>query len=116
MAVANQAEREEYIAKIRNALKNPRAFDFAWKRPENEETLSELGFVYLDVLKIVRSLKSTDYDDGPIPDRNNPKEDHYWVFKIIIQGRRIYIKLKVREKSDGKVFVMSFHFDRPTYY
>lgn len=115
MAKATEAQKREFIAKVQHALETCH-MDYDKKKYKNVITLSELGLTYKNVKAYVHDLTCEDYDDGPTIDYTHPQEDLYWVFKITIQKEKIYIRLKVREKDDGKVYVASFHYDDKTHY
>lgn len=114
MAIATEAQKEEFLAKVQSAFTS-HPMGFNKRKLKNEITISELGLTYRNVKDYVRDLTCGDYDDGPIIDHNHPREDHYWVFKISIRSKCIYIRLKVREKADGWVYVDSFHYDDKTH-
>ena len=75
-------------------------------------TLNLLGYSVKSMLEEIKDLDSTNLIKGPTPDKDSKYGGEVWIFKKSIQGHTIYIKLKVRE-ADGKLFIMSFHLDRP---
>lgn len=115
MAIATDAQKEEFLAKVRNALASSK-MDYNKRKLKNEITIEELGLNYRSIRWYVGNLEVADYDDGPMPHRGLPGADLYWVFTISISGKQIYIRLKVREKIDGRVYVDSFHYDDRTHY
>ena len=80
-------------------------------RGKNLYTLSMLGYTWKDALECVNELTVNEYFQGPNGDRDHPDTDPYWVFKKIIEGQMVYIKIKVRILQDGKLYLKSFHFD-----
>ena len=114
MAKATEAQKREFIAKVQHALATlPMAY--FRNKLKNAITIGDLGLTYKNIKGYVRDLTCEEYDDGPNIDYDHPQEDFYWVFIITIQHKKIYIRLKVREKSDGKVYVASFHYDDRTH-
>lgn len=74
-------------------------------RQKNKKTLEELGFHLLDVQNEILTLESTDYLDGPKPDRDFPGD--IWEFGKTIEHEDVYIKLKV--SKSGQPVCISFH-------
>ncbi len=94
--------------------------DFVFDEKE-KHTLSELCYEYDDVIQEIMDLKPIDYVDGPLTDRDGYAKK-YWVFGKTIQGREVYIKLKVKDYNlEGEkqlsCLCISFHFsERPLRY
>lgn len=70
-------------------------------------TLSDLDYSMEDVRGELLSLKVSDYLKT-VKDRNRLDSSKYWIFSKIIEGKDIYIKLKIY--SVNKVHLMSFHY------
>jgi hypothetical protein len=75
-------------------------------RQKNIDTISELGLSLQDVENEILSLSVDDFCEGPLKDRLVPGD--LWVFGKTIQGKEIYIKLKL-SGGDHCVTVLSFH-------
>lgn len=77
-------------------------------RDETLSTLARLGLTKANLEEILLRLSTTDYCQGPEPDRDRPGE--IWVFGREIEGEEVYIKLKVAQtKSRTIVKCISFH-------
>jgi len=63
------------------------------------------------MLQEIKELEFKDYHGGPYPDRDSKYPGPVWIFKKIIGGYSIYIKLKIRITSRQELFVMAFHID-----
>lgn len=108
-------EVERFLTKCKIAVKSNAIFEFDEK---DKETLAYLGFIYDDVEKEILSLLPVDYEDGPLPDEKGYAKD-WWVFGKVIQGREVYIKLKVKDYNfEGEqqlsCLCISFHFAKYT--
>jgi hypothetical protein len=89
---------------------------FSTIREKNMDTLTDLGIGFHEVKNEVLSLSVTNYCSGPLKDPKMGGE--VWVFGKIIEGKEIYIKLKLMgDQRDQRVAVLSFHPpDRPLSY
>ena len=74
-------------------------------------TLAELAFDRYDVRDQLLSLEVPDYVETII-DSKNPALPSFRVFCREIQKRDVYIKVKIRDRAQGKIFCVSFHFAR----
>jgi hypothetical protein len=81
---------------------------FSTANDKNLKTLAKLEMTREDARQEILSLSVMDYCAGPLKD---PKiKGDVWIFKKIIQGEEIYIKLKLwGDKRDLGVRVLSFH-------
>lgn len=84
---------------------------FMENRKKNLDTLAILGYTKDDMLDEIYDLKYTEYFRGPVPDRDYPKDDDFWEFKRIIEGRVVYIKFKVRHVDGCYALFTSYHID-----
>ena len=110
MAVhSSRADVEKVLNDMRDALQHEK-FSFV-RRIKNMDTLSALGILISDVRDELLDLSFSDYISGPEVDYDLPKSDRLWIFKRNVSGQVIYIKFKVEYQTDGKVKVISFHFD-----
>lgn len=74
-------------------------------------TLQALSFDRYDIVKQLLSLNVSDYLETFIDDLDNQLPPFY-AFAKDINNREVYIKLKIRDKKNHKVFCVSFHFAR----
>lgn len=80
---------------------------FGEQREKNMRTLAMLGLLPEDVFEILKELTPQNYYRGPSTDYNTNEPDSIWEFGIILEGREIYIKLKL---TSDFVKDISFHF------
>lgn len=80
---------------------------FEEQREKNMRTLAALGLLPEDVFEILMELTPQNYYRGPSTDYNTNEPDSIWEFGIILEGREIYIKLKL---TADFVKDISFHF------
>jgi hypothetical protein len=88
------------------------SYDFFDKREENMQTLVALGYNTHHMKQEILSLTPQNYFRGPTEDHDKDKYkgEYIWEFGKIIQGKAIYIKLKIRKhKGCDEVACMSFH-------
>lgn len=72
------------------------------------QALAELGLTKQDRKNEILSLSVTDYCSGPEPDMDKP--GHVWMFGKQINGRNVYIKLKIAHAGGIKIAkCLSFH-------
>lgn len=100
---------DEILCKMRDAIDQKNFF--AEDRKKNLKTLAILGYTKEAMLDEIYELTVGDYQSGPCPDRDNPKDDPYWMFKKVIGGEVIYIKFKIRESEGGRAHFTSYHID-----
>lgn len=74
-------------------------------------TLLELDFDKYDVKDELMKLTVSDYFETFIDDKDNSLPPFY-AFAKIIKKRDVYIKVKIRDKQNNKIFCVSFHFAR----
>lgn len=74
-------------------------------------TMLELEFDRHDVFTQLLSLDLSEYIETFI-DNINPSLPPFYTFGRVISNRDIYIKLKIKDKANHKVFCVSFHFAR----
>jgi len=75
--------------------------------------LAQLGLKPSHVRETIRRLRIADYVEGPANDRNerwrSAKPD-IWVFGAKVQGKEVYIKLKIEEDlPEPLLLCLSFH-------
>ncbi|MBO5413598.1 MAG: type II toxin-antitoxin system MqsR family toxin [Clostridia bacterium] len=76
-----------------------------------QNTLLALDFDKHDIVDALKSLTDKDYIETGNDIKNNQLPKLY-IFGKTIQGKVIYIKIKIRDKINHKVFCISFHFAR----
>lgn len=103
----------DFLQRVKETIANPVA-ERGWRlvpRPENNECIAQLGFRYADIEETLLGLSVEDYCEGPCRDRDQPGE--LWVFGKTIEGRTIYVKLKLASfgtrRSLKLVRIVSFH-------
>jgi hypothetical protein len=103
----------DFLQLVKETIANP-VGEHGWvlvRRAENNECMVQLGFKYADVEETLLGLSVEDYCEGPCRDRDQPGE--LWVFGKEIEGRTIYIKLKLASfgtvGSLRIVRIVSFH-------
>lgn len=75
---------------------------------KNFQTMSELEINVLDVKRELKTLKVSNYVDGPLPD-NLYNGMPMWVFGKEVSKCDIYIKITMGQPNE-KVICISFHF------
>lgn len=76
-------------------------------RGKNFQALLDLEISPASRTKIIESLISNDYVEGPIPDTLNAGAP-LWVFGKTVKSREVYIKISVGEQNKN-VICISFH-------
>ena len=74
-------------------------------------TMLELDFDRKDVWHHLISLDISEYLETFIDDKD-PSWPPFFAFAKSIKNRDVYIKAKIRDRVNGKVFCVSFHFAR----
>ncbi|MGF6947861.1 hypothetical protein QF028_000354 [Neobacillus sp. B4I6] len=74
-----------------------------------KNTLLALKYDSDDVANEIMSLQLQDYCKTTI-DTKRPESPEFWVFEKTIQNRSVYIKFKIRNEENKKIYCMSFHF------
>jgi hypothetical protein len=78
------------------------------KDGKNQKTLLNLGLTKKNREDIIKTLSVTDYCNGPELDKDKP--GYIWEFGKIIDGREVYIKLKLVESEGAtQALCISFH-------
>jgi hypothetical protein len=80
-------------------------------RPENDSCLLDLSLTRGNVTDEIMDLSVLDYVSGPDPDRK--RGGVFWIFGKTIQGREVYVKLKLIESEEADIpLCVSFHLAR----
>lgn len=108
-----------FLGKIRKMVNNGnrhfvQRYDYPDKRNYIQQ-LASLGLTVDDAWKYILQLDETHYFAGPLADANekfDSGKNVVWEFKMEIDGKIAYIKLKDEEGGRGCV-CLSFHEDHP---
>ncbi len=87
--------------------------DIFIKRKDYQESFVELGITISGALDELMSLSIENYCSGPEPDRDKPGT-YIWEFGTTIEGREVYIKLKIVE-IDAKKYAKCISFHKARY-
>ena len=80
----------------------------------NENTMIALGYDTEDVIEELKSLTVKNYSESIVDSKPKKAIRIFYVFGKMIQGREVYIKVRMKEHpNNGKyVFCLSFHFSK----
>lgn len=76
-----------------------------------QNTLLKLDFDKNDIADTLKKLSVEEYIETG-KDRKDISSPEFYIFGKEVQGNLIYIKIKIRDKINHKVFYVSFHFAR----
>ena len=76
-----------------------------------QNTLLKLDFDKNDIADTLKKLTVEEYIETG-KDRKDISSPEFYIFGKEVQGNLIYIKIKIRDKINHKVFCISFHFAR----
>ena len=76
-----------------------------------QNTLLKLDFDKNDIADTLKKLSLEEYIETG-KDRKDISSPEFYIFGKEVQGNLIYIKIKIRDKINHKVFCVSFHFAR----
>jgi hypothetical protein len=74
-------------------------------------TLLALEFNNIDVVHQLNQMSEKEYLETFIDDKN-PNWPPFFNFGQTVQGKEVYVKVKIRDRIYHKVFCVSFHFAR----
>jgi len=101
----------DFLEEVKQTITDPGSEYESWrlvKRKGNVECITELGFTYDDVRDAILGLSVVDYCAGPLRDRDMPGD--LWVFGKVMEGREVYIKVKLARFGPLKIVrIVSFH-------
>jgi len=104
----------DFLEAVKQTITNPATRYDGWllvRRPESVECITELGLTLGDVRDAILGLSVADYCAGPLQDRDMPGD--LWVFGKVMEGREVYIKLKLARIGPVKIVrIVSFHFPK----
>ena len=115
MCTEQESLARSFLLSVKFALQRGN-WTFSTVRKKNMDTLTALGMGLHDVKNEILALSVTDYCSGPMKDPEMGGD--VWVFGGNIEGKEIYIKLKlIGDHRDRGVAVLSFHpAERPLAY
>lgn len=122
--ISSKEEVESFLHELISVLNNPN-FDIdkdldILPKKKNESpidpyttanTLLELDFDRKDVWHQLIALDVSEYLETFIDDKDSSWPP-FFAFAKSIKNRDVYIKAKIRDRVNGKVFCVSFHFAR----
>ena len=77
---------------------------------DNRRLLVEMGLTLKNAEDEILSLTPVDYCDGPLADRDGTRRGRLWVFGKEIEGKEVYVKLKLEYAGgEKKARCISFH-------
>lgn len=100
----------DFLIEFKRIATEGRGIDFIPRR-DNLDALADLGLTLRNARDEIMALSVMDYCEGPEDDRDKPGE--IWVFGKEIEGKEVYIKLKVASAGEEKLAkCISFHISR----
>ncbi len=100
----------EFLIEFKRIATEGRGIDFVPRR-DNLDALADLGLTFGNARDEIMMLSVTDYCEGPEDDRDTSGK--IWVFGKEIEGKEVYIKLKVASAGEKKLAkCISFHISR----
>ena len=75
----------------------------------NKSTLIDLDYGLKDVVNEILQLKVENYKET-VEDNKINKANPFYCFIKKIKSKNVYIKFKIREENNEKIFCVSFHF------
>ena len=104
-----QAEARNFLNRVRAAIRCLN-YDILDNRTKYRQTLTALGILEEDVLEDIAQLTERE-NWNKEPDNNPTFPGHVWKCVKNLHGSDIYIKLKIKVDENGKLLIMSYHFD-----
>lgn len=122
--ISPEEEVKEFLKELKEILTDPR-FDVSRdldillkKKSESPidpyttaNTLIALDYDKNDVLNQLLALEISEYMETFIDDKNNDFPP-FFAFAKSINNRDVYVKAKIRDRQNCKIFCVSFHFAR----
>ena len=102
-------ETRNFLNRVRSAIKRLN-YEILDSREKYRKTIAELGILDEDVLDDICQL--TEFDNWS-KDRDDNSKFSGDVWKCIkrLHNSDIYVKLKIKVDENGKLLIMSYHFD-----
>lgn len=114
-------EVEKFLKKLHSFLNNPN-FDVdkdvvtikKWKQDDEKEyctpyTLIDLEFDSSDIAATLRELQKENYSET-LFDNEDIAPPALFVFGKVLQGKTVYIKLKIKEVDHKFILCLAFHY------
>lgn len=122
--ISSQEDVEMFLREIKDVLLSPNFnastdLDILLKKRDEsptdlyttENTLLALDLDRNDVVNQLMTLRLSEYLETFIDDKDTSLPPFY-AFAKAIQGKEVYIKVKIRDRQRCRVFCVSFHFAR----
>lgn len=122
--ISSEQEVESFLKELKGLLTNPkfnvqRDLDILLKKKSESvedlyttaNTLLALEFDKADIRNQLLALEISEYMETFIDDRDDTLPP-FFTFAKSIKNRDVYIKAKIRDRQNCKVFCVSFHFAR----
>lgn len=106
----SSADIDDFLEKVKLAINNHN-YKVLDGRRKYIETLAMLGLIEDDVLDDIYNLTNKDNWFEPEQDDNPNYPGMVWQCKKFLHNSLIYIKLKIKINENGKLLIMSYHFD-----
>ena len=112
MSGASRSEVRDFLRDFKRAAlagQDQTKFE-VWSREKNRSALPELGMTERKRDQCLLELQPEDYCAGQLPDDDETRGGHVWIFGKEIHGHLVYIKLKiVLEEPYARAQCLSFH-------
>lgn len=122
--ISSEQEVNEFLKELKELLIDPgfdvsRDLDILLKKKSESpidpyttaNTLLTLDFDRTDIKNQLLSLEISEYMETFIDDKDNTLPP-FFTFAKSIKNRDVYVKVKIRDRLNCKVFCVSFHFAR----
>lgn len=122
--ISSELEVKDFLKQLKELLTDPKFdnskdLDILLKKKDEsaidpystQNTLLELEFDKTDVANELLSLNISEYMETFIDDKNNALPP-FFAFAKSIKNKDVYVKAKIRDRRNCKVFCVSFHFAR----
>lgn len=122
--ISSEQEVNEFLKELKELLIDPgfdvsRDLDILLKKKSESpidpyttaNTLLALDFDRTDIKNQLLSLEISEYMETFIDDKDNTLPP-FFTFAKSIKNRDVYVKVKIRDRLNCKVFCVSFHFAR----
>lgn len=106
---------ETFLSELKRVLNNKNSKLILLGREDKEEqytTIYCLNYLMYDEEDVKNELKNLTVDlyIETCNDERNKKSNRYYIFDKTINGKEIYIKIKIQSYDNNEVLCMSFHF------
>lgn len=105
--IAQEFQVRLFLAQLKKIARKKRIIFYKDKH-KNVQTMSELGISFKDCEEHLLKLTLEDYVEGPTDD-STVFGAKRWVFRKIIEGREMYIRLRI-DTDNEEAICESFHF------